>query len=59
MQGVGGDDVLEVVPAEDQKPVEAFTADASDPALGVRSRLRRPYRRFDHTGGHVLPIASP
>jgi hypothetical protein len=33
---------------EDQQPVEALAANASDPALGVRPRLRRPYRRLDH-----------
>ena len=41
------ENVLQVVAADDQEPVEAFPADASDPALGVRSRLRRPYGRFD------------
>jgi len=41
--------VLEVAAADDQQPVEAFPADASDPALGVRSCLRRPHRRSDDT----------
>src|SRR5215207_689268 len=38
----------EVSAAEDQEPVEAFAAGASDPALGVRPRLWRAHRRFDH-----------
>jgi hypothetical protein len=47
MRDVRGEDVLEVAAAEDQQPVETFTADAADPALGARSRLRRPHGRFD------------
>src|SRR5262249_26991079 len=39
----------EVSAAEDQQPVEAFAADATDPALCVRPRLWRPRRRLDHT----------
>ncbi len=46
MRGIGRDHVLEVAVAKDQELVEAFPADAADPALGVRSRLRRPYRRL-------------
>ena len=48
MPRVGREDVVEVAAADDQEPVEAFAADASDPALGVRSRFRRPYRRSDY-----------
>ena len=33
--------------ADKQDPVEAFPADRVGPALGVRPRLRRPYRRLD------------
>jgi hypothetical protein len=39
MGDVGREGVLEVAAAEDQQAVEAFAADAADPALGVRSRL--------------------
>jgi len=49
VRGVGRDDVLEVAAAEDQDPVQALTAGAADPALGVRARLRRPYRCLDHS----------
>ena len=49
MRGVGGHDAFEVAAADDQQPVEAFAAQAADPALGVRSRLWRPHRRLDHT----------
>jgi hypothetical protein len=49
VQRIRLDHEFEVAAAEDQEPVEALAADAADPALGVRSRLRRPYRRFDHT----------
>ena len=48
VERVGREDVLEVAAADDQEPIEALTADGSDPALGVRSRLGCPYRRFDH-----------
>ena len=48
MPDVGREDVVEVAAAEDQHPVEALAADAADPALGVRPRLRRPHRRLDH-----------
>src|SRR5215212_2968800 len=47
MADVGDEHVVEVAAAEDQQPVEALTADAADPALGMGARLRRPYRRFD------------
>jgi hypothetical protein len=49
MPDVSGEHVVEVAAAEDQQPVEALAADASDPALGVRSRLGCPYRRLDDT----------
>jgi hypothetical protein len=38
-------DVLEVAAAENQQSVETFAAQAFDPALGVRTRSRRPQRR--------------
>ena len=37
-------DALEVATAENQQPVETFAAQAFDPALGVRTRPRRPHR---------------
>jgi hypothetical protein len=46
---VGADDLFELAPAEDQDPVEAFAAQASHPALGMRLRLWRSHRRLDHT----------
>ena len=49
MRDVGGEDALEVPAAENQDTVEAFAADAADPALGVRPRLRRTHRRLDDT----------
>src|SRR6266545_2926862 len=48
MPDVRGEHVVEVAAAEDQQSVEALVANAADPAFSVRSRLRRPYRRFDH-----------
>src|SRR5262245_47426015 len=48
MPDVGGEHVVEVATAEDQQSVEAFAANAVDPPFGVRSRLRRAYRRLDH-----------
>ena len=45
---IGREDVLEVASAEDQEPVKTLAADAPDPALGMRSRLRRSHRRLDH-----------
>ena len=35
--GVARENVLQVPAADDQEPVQAFAADASDPALGVRA----------------------
>ena len=48
MRDIRGEDVLEVAAANDEDPVEAFAAEAADPALGVRPCLRRPHRRLDH-----------
>src|SRR6478752_7715866 len=48
MPDVYDEHVLEVAAAEDQQSVEALAANASDPAFGVRSRLRRPHPRLDH-----------
>src|SRR5205814_1376504 len=39
--------VLGLAAADDQEPVEALAADAADPALDVRVRVRRPHRRVD------------
>jgi hypothetical protein len=39
---------FEVGAAKDQQPVETFAARAFNPALGVRTRSRRPPRRLDH-----------
>src|SRR5205823_178216 len=47
MSNVRRQDVVEVAAAENQQSVEALTANAADPALRMRSRLRHPYRRFD------------
>ena len=47
MHEVLREDVPEVAATEDEKSVEALTADAANPALRVRSRLRRPDRCFD------------
>src|SRR5436309_2215570 len=52
MPDVERKDVLEVSAAEEQDPVEALSADAADPALGVRPRLRRPHRRLNHPDPH-------
>ena len=48
MRDVHGENALEMAAANDEDPVEAFAADAADPALCVRPRLRRPHRRLDH-----------
>jgi hypothetical protein len=48
MPDVGAHDLLELAPTDDQDPIEAFPAQASHPALGVRLRLWRPHRRLDH-----------
>ena len=45
VQRVDAEDMLEMTAADDQQPVEALTAHAADPALGVCSRPRR----LDHT----------
>src|SRR6266542_3758144 len=49
VQRVDAEDMLEMTAADDQQPVEALAAHAADPALGVRSRPRRPHRRLDDT----------
>ena len=48
MAAVDAEDVLEVLPAEDEDPVEAIGADCAHPAFGVRVRVRRLDRRSDH-----------
>jgi hypothetical protein len=40
---------FEVAAPEDQQPVETFTADAPDPPLSMRPRLRRSHWRLDHS----------
>src|SRR5438874_136362 len=45
MADVGAHDPLEVAAAEDQKAVEAFASQAAHPALRMRLRFRRLYRR--------------
>src|SRR6266545_2631546 len=45
---VFADHVFEVAAADNQQSVEALAPNASDPALGVRPRLRRLQRCFDH-----------
>jgi hypothetical protein len=40
VEGVGRDNVVEVAAANDQQLVEAFPAQAADPAFGVRSHQR-------------------
>src|SRR5262249_35904895 len=42
------EDMLEMAAAEDEEPVKTLSADAANPALGVRPRLRRPHRCPDH-----------
>jgi hypothetical protein len=44
---VDAEDLLELAAADDQQPVEALTAEASNPALDVRVRVRRPEGRPD------------
>src|SRR6266566_2303940 len=47
MAHVDAEDVLELAATDDQQPVETLSADAADPALDVRVRIRRPDRRAD------------
>src|SRR5207247_8929226 len=48
--------------AEAQEPVEAFAADGTDPAFGMRPRLRGPHRRLDHPNAlgaeHLVELAD-
>jgi hypothetical protein len=48
MRDVRGEDMLEVTAADDQEPVETLATHGTDPALGVRARLRHPHRGLDH-----------
>jgi len=48
MADVNVEHALEVSSAEDQDPVETFTPDGADEALGVSVRPRRSYRCADH-----------
>ena len=45
---VDAQDVLEVMRAEDEDPIEAFGADRADPAFGVGVGVRRLDRCADH-----------
>jgi hypothetical protein len=45
---VDAEDVLKLAAAEDQQPVEALAADASDPAFQVGVRVWGPYRCADY-----------
>jgi hypothetical protein len=56
--GIDAQHVLEMAAAEDQQPVEALTAHAADPALGVRVRVRRLDRRADDRCGCRRRIAN-
>src|SRR6266511_5090861 len=49
MPDVSDEHVVEVAAADNQQSIEALATDAADPALGVCSRLGRPYRRLNHT----------
>jgi hypothetical protein len=49
MAGIDAKHVLELAAAKDQQPVEALATHATDPALGVRVRVRRLDRRTDHS----------
>jgi hypothetical protein len=51
MPNVCDEHVVKVAAAEDQEPVDAFAANASDPPFSVRSRLRRPERRLESPSG--------
>ena len=44
---VDTEDVGELPAAQDEEPVEAFAADAADPAFHVRVRVRRPHGPAD------------
>ena len=48
MERVYSHNTLEVLAAENQKPVQTFAAQAADATLGVRSRPRCPHGRLDH-----------
>ena len=54
MAGIDAKHLLELAPAEDEQPVEALSAHAADPALGVRVRVRRPDRCADHRDPFAL-----
>src|SRR5215218_4289507 len=54
MIDVDAEHALEVSSAEDQDPVETFTPDGADEALGVRVRPRRSYRCADHLDPFAL-----
>ena len=62
--GVDAEDAFEVPAPEDQQPVEAFAADAADPALHMSVRVRCLDGRADHPdvrvpGESVEAAATP
>src|SRR6266511_5014357 len=58
---VDPEDLLQVATAEDQQPVEALSADGTDPALRVGVRVGCLHRRDEHVGAvgaeHVVEAA--
>ena len=50
MRNVGPQHPLQVPASEDEGPIQALVSDATDPALGVGVRPRRPDRCADHLG---------
>ena len=47
VQNEPGEDRFELSSGDDQKVVETFLADGSDPSLGVGVRVRPPHRRCE------------
>jgi hypothetical protein len=58
MPDVCDEHVLEVAAAENQQPVEALAANASDRPFGVRSGLRRAHGRLDQPARPGLEVSS-
>jgi hypothetical protein len=48
IRDVRGEDVVEVSATDDQQPIKALAASATDPAFGVCPCFRRPHGRFDY-----------
>src|SRR6476646_3030630 len=51
MLDIDGKDALEVTPIDAQEAVEALAADAADPSLSERVRVRCSHRRTDRSDG--------